>query len=200
MDSDSDDDSILGEAVFRRRPKRATGKEKAAERAKAHKNSLLDSALQSADRSAEQRHRLSQMQSESSESMIQDEELKRRVAEATESARKKPKFSVAQIANGLGDHIDDGAHDKTVKKRIVEAIDTKGTVNHGLRPTINLPSMIALHRNAMNVEQRNQQCLNRSKIPNCLPLLRGPRSILSGGRVCDYTPTKVRNISTLLPA
>lgn len=138
---DDDDDDILAETTaLLRRPKRATGKEKAEQRKKAKQMSLLDSALESADRSAMQSHRLSRMQSENSEgggNMIRDDELQRRIEQAAESARSKPEFSVQQIANGLGDHMDDGAHDKVTKTRIAEAIDTQGTVYYGLRPTIN---------------------------------------------------------------
>ena len=133
MDFDSDDDSILNETNLR--PKRATGKEKAALRKKEQQKSLLDSALKSADHSVGQSQRLSRMESENYDK-INDDDLKKRIEEAADSVRKKPKLSANEITHGMADHVDDGVYDITTKKRLAEAIDTEGSILYGLRRTI----------------------------------------------------------------
>eukprot|EP00977_Amphora_coffeiformis_P004342 scaffold922_cov156-Amphora_coffeaeformis.AAC.8 len=135
IDSDSDD-SLLNQAGFGlRRPKRATKKEKEQERKKAKQNSLLDSAFESAEREHHASIALMRMQSQNFETM-HDDELEKRCKEAAESARKRAPFSVDDITNGMQDHLDDGAHDTITKNRLAQALDTEGSVNYGLRPTI----------------------------------------------------------------
>jgi hypothetical protein len=133
---DSDDDSLLNGANLR--PRRTTKAERDAQKKKDRLKSLLDTAVEGADSSAGQRHRLHRLESQQSES-VDDEELKRRVEEVAESAR-KPQFSVSEIASGMQDHEEDGVHDAATKRRLNEALETERIVNYGLRRTINFDS------------------------------------------------------------
>ena len=125
---DDSDDDLLMETMLRPTRRAKSGPaQKYKEKLKAN----LDEALQNADNSV----RLLRMESQRSDN-VKDEELDRRIEEAAESARKKPQLSIAEIANGMEDHLDDGVHDLKTKKRLNEALDTETCVNYGLRRVI----------------------------------------------------------------